>query len=173
MNIHIYKALIFVFCFSLIPVQAAENQNLFSIDFGENKNDISVYRIELQKDLISWLKSKGLPVSIYYKSSINYWKGRGSEVYGIAFSPVFIAHLIVNHEYQPYIEVGTGISLISAKKIENINMSSLYQFENRIGFGIKRKNMDIHLRYMHYSNAGIVKPNHGIDILLTGIAYNF
>jgi len=31
----------------------------------------------------------------------------------------------------------------------------------------------VHIRYMHYSNAGFSWPNDGIDIFLAGLAYRF
>jgi lipid A 3-O-deacylase len=46
-------------------------------------------------------------------------------------------------------------------------------FEDRIGVGIRIKNMDLNFRYMHYSNAGFKEPNDGIDIFIGTLAWYF
>ncbi|MEA1956431.1 MAG: acyloxyacyl hydrolase [Campylobacterota bacterium] len=37
--------------------------------------------------------------------------------------------------------------------------------------GIKTKSFDIGLTYFHYSNAGIKKPNAGLDTILFSLAF--
>lgn len=174
--IRMKKILVFVylfFYFSPIYSQAEEKSILFSIDAGESKDDISIYRLGLQKEFTGWLRNKGIPLSGYFESSINYWKGSRSEIYGIAISPVFVVPLCDSCRYIPYVEAGVGVSFISNIVIEDRNLSSLFQFESRIGLGIKIGNIDCHIRYMHYSNASTVPPNAGIDILLAGVAFKF
>lgn len=167
------KILVLIFCFFPIYIQAEEKSISFSIDVGESNDGINIYRFGLQREFTDWLKNKGIPLSGYFESSINYWKSSENEIYGIAFSPVFFVPLCDSCKYIPYVEAGVGLSFISKKMIKNKNMSSLFQFEDRIGFGIKIGNIDYHIRYMHYSNANIVKPNDGVDIFIAGVAFKF
>jgi len=160
----------FVYC-SFINVQAEEKSNSFSIDIGESWDEISIYRFGLQREFSGWLEKRGIPLSGYFESSLNYWKGVENEIYGIAFSPVFGFQLCNDCKYKPYIEAGVGASLISNTEIDDRNLSSSFQFENRVGFGVTVDNIDVHIRYMHYSNAGLSKPNNGIDIYLVGVAF--
>ena len=70
-------------------------------------------------------------------------------------------------------DFGIGIAFLSDTLIDNKNMSSSFQFEDRISIGITRDNIDMYVRYMHYSNGGIKKPNDGINMGLVGINYRF
>lgn len=156
-----------------IPVLAEEKPVSFSLDAGRSRDDINVYRVGVQSDFTDWLKNKDVALSGYLESSLNYWKSSADEIVGIAFSPVFYVPLCENCQTVPYLEAGVGLALISKKIIKQRNMSSTFQFEDRLGFGIKAGNFDFHLRYMHYSNAGLVNPNDGIDIFIAGVAIQF
>jgi len=172
------KAFIFFylfFCLFLSHAQAGEKSIFLSVDAGKSRDGINVQRFGLQKEFTEWLKKKGVPLSGYFELSLNHWKG-ADEIFGVAFSPVFMVPLCAKSKYgryMPYIEAGVGVSLISDKIIDNRNMSSYFQFENRIGLKIKIDRFDFHIRYMHYSNAFLAQPNDGIDILLAGIAFAF
>lgn len=158
-------------CFLSLNSQSEENPTFRSIDVGRAEYGIDVYRLGLKKEFTNWLKRKGLDLSGYLEASINYWHESKSQIYGVAFSPVIFIPLC--RSCKSYFEVGTGVSYISQKTIGKINMSSLFQFEDRIGFGVKIENIDYHLRHMHYSNAGLVQPNDGIDILIAGVTFKF
>lgn len=164
------KTMVFVFFVISLCIQAEES---FSIDVGKSTDDISIYRVGIQHDISKWLKSKSIPLSGYVESSVNYWKSSGDEIYAVAVSPVFMLFTCKQCEYAFYLEVGVGLSFISQEVIDTRNMSSHFQFEDRIGFGLKVNNIDYHLRYMHYSNAGLAQPNDGIDILIAGMALKY
>lgn len=145
-----------------------------SVDIGESKDEIGIYRIAYRIDFDNVLYHKNdISLNGYYETSLNYWNGKQDDIYGIAFSPVLLLTLCNSCEYKPYIELGSGPSLISDTKIDSRNMSSIFQFENRIGFGVESRNFNFYVRYMHYSNAGIKQPNQGIDIFLAGVAIKY
>ena len=52
-------------------------------------------------------------------------------------------------------------------------LSTNFQFEDRIGAGVRIGFLDVNFRYMHYSNASIKDPNHGIDIFIFTTAVQF
>lgn len=152
--------------------RAQEKPDLFSISFGESKDGITIYRFAMYRDFSGWLQERGIPLSGHFESSMNYWRGFTSEIYGIAVSPVFVYSFCEDCSVKPYVDAGVGLSLISNTTIDNRNMASLFHFEDRFGIGIEVNNIDIHFRYMHYSNAGMVQPNDGIDIFIGGVAFS-
>ncbi|MFQ6003800.1 MAG: acyloxyacyl hydrolase, partial [Candidatus Zixiibacteriota bacterium] len=92
-------------------------------------------------------------------------------------SPVFIYGVAgpINNIFS-YLEAGIGISYLSEKRIKGRDLSSHFQFEDRIGIGAKigkQKRHDLNFRYMHYSNAGIKQPNDGIDIFIFSYTNSF
>ena len=161
--------------YAVATVQAAdaEKLNAFAIDIGEGNNSIGIVRLGWQRDFSRWLENRWVPLSGYFETSLNYWNGSKDDIFAIAFSPVFALHLCRDCKYTPYLEAGIGAALLSDTVIDNRDMSSTLQFEDRLGVGIKRGDFDVHIRYMHYSNAGFSWPNDGIDIFLAGLAYKF
>ena len=153
--------------------QATEKVNAVAIDIGESKDGIGIYRLGWQKDFSHWLKNRWVPLSGYFETSLNYWRGSENDIYAIAFSPVFALHLCRDCKYTPYIEAGIGAALLSRTIIDDRDLGSTFQFEDRLGVGVKRGDFDFHMRYMHYSNAGFSWPNNGIDIFLAGMTYKF
>ncbi len=92
----------------------------------------------------------------------------------VALSPVFQYTFHTGSAvWYPYIEAGVGVAYLDDYTINNRNLSSNLLFEDRIGVGVRIKNIDISFRYMHYSNAGLKEPNDGIDILIGTLAWYF
>jgi lipid A 3-O-deacylase len=105
---------------------------------------------------------------------MNYWDASGDEVFAVALSPVFVLSFGGDDSgYHPYIEGGIGAALLSDHAIAGRQLSTTFQFEDRIGFGVRSDRFDFHYRYMHYSNGGIEKPNNGIDAHLIGMAFKY
>jgi len=68
------------------------------------------------------------------------------------------------------------VALISDQEIARRDLSSTFQFEGRIGVGLRfgqQQQRDINFRFLHYSNAGISRPNDGIDIFMLSYGYAF
>jgi len=157
----------------------AENSAFFDLNIGYTKEDIQVYRIGYIKGFKNDIKSyDNGTLTGYYEASLNYWyngdKNLHNSIYAIALSPVFV-YLFNNKlkSYNPYVEAGIGATLLSETKIKNKNMSSSFQFEDRIGLGLKSDTHTIYFRFMHYSNGGLKEPNPGINILSLGVIVYF
>ena len=146
-----------------------------SIGIGESKDNIHIYRLGGKINFEStWYKSDYGWFSGYYEASMHYWEKGSEQIYGVAFSPVFVYYIGEKSDtFQPYVEAGIGAAYISKTKINGRNMATHFQFEDRIGLGFKTGSYDFNARYMHYSNAGIKKPNDGIDIIMFTLAYKF
>lgn len=169
------KKIIIMITLSLLSfsISAEEKDYSISADIGRANGNIDGYRLGLQKEFTDWLHGHDIPLSGYIEGSLNYWESSDDESYAIAISPVFVLPLCDSCNYTPYIEAGIGIAFISEKKIDDRDLSSSFQFENRVGVGIKTKEIDFHVRYIHYSNGSTSQPNDGLDFFLAGMAFKF
>ena len=145
-----------------------------TLSIGESRDNIKIYRLGVRKNFSSkWLKSSFGYFSGYYELSINYWKGKSlDENFGVALSPVFAYYLDFGN-FKPFIEAGIGVSYFKEDKIDNRDLATNFLFEDRIGIGVKYRNIEGSFRFMHYSNGSIKEPNDGIDIWIASISYRF
>lgn len=73
-----------------------------------------------------------------------------------------------------YAEVGVGVTVLSRTSFADKQLGSAFQFGNHVGVGtVFGKAHRIGVRYSHYSNAGIKKPNPGLDIIELTYTYQF
>ena len=146
-----------------------------TLGYGEGNNGIEIYRFGVTRDFqVQWFENETGFLSGYFELSYNHWTKGGDDVNGVALSPVFAYYFNAGDQtVRPYVEAGIGVAYIDETRINGRNMSSNFQFEDRIGAGIKIKALDLNLRYMHYSNAGIEAPNDGIDIIMGTLGWSF
>jgi lipid A 3-O-deacylase len=109
----------------------------------------------------------------YWEASGNYWSGSGNDIFAVAVSPVFVLTFGEDDGFQPYLEGGIGAALLSDHSMPGRELSTTFQFEDRIGFGVRGARVDFHYRYMHYSNGGIERPNNGLDMHVVGVAIRY
>ncbi|MDD3775572.1 MAG: acyloxyacyl hydrolase [Sulfurovaceae bacterium] len=146
-----------------------------TLGIGESKDHIGIYRIGAKKNFDkTFFDTDYGRLSGYYEASINYWEKDSEEIYAIALSPVFVYYFgDRSNPIHPYIEGGIGAACLSDTKIKRRDLSSHLNFEDRVGIGIRMESFDFNARYLHYSNAGIVEPNDGIDIFMFTLSYIF
>ena len=152
--------------------RSAVTLDAVAVSFGESRDHIDIYRLGLRSDFgRSWIYGN---LSGFFEASANYWNKQGDEVFGAALSPVFVLQPKLGlGEWRPYVDGGIGAACISKTKIADRDMSSLFQFEDRVGLGVKWRMLDLNVGYLHYSNANLVKPNQGIDIYIATGTYTF
>jgi len=150
-----------------------------SIGLGGAEQSSNVIRLGLQKDFgRSWYQTGTSELTGYWEASISHLDTsdkRGDDITAYSLSPVF-TYRFKKITFDPYIEAGVGISHISKDKIGSLDLSGHVQFENRLGYGARfgtHRQHDVALRYIHFSNAGIKKPNDGINMLLVVYSYKF
>lgn len=137
--------------------------------------DIGIYRMGMKQSFSSkWFETSYGHLSGYFELSYNQWEYDSHSIVAIGFSPVF-AYYFGNppNAVIPYIEAGIGIAYLDEYHIALRNLSSHWQFEDRIGVGARIGLVDLNFRYLHYSNANLKLPNHGIDIWIFTTAYHF
>ena len=163
-----------ILCALLSIVSWAQYIDGATVSIGKSKDKIDIYRVGVRKSFNSkWLANKTGYLSGYWELSLNYWKKKHySSNLGIALSPVFAYYLDYGN-FKPFVEAGIGVSYFKNTTIATRDISSHFLFEDRIGIGFIYKNFEFSYRYMHYSNAGLVKPNRGIDIFIVSFSYRF
>lgn len=73
-----------------------------------------------------------------------------------------------------YLEVGSGPTVLSRSEFAGRDLSTRFQFGSHLGTGLLiKKAHRIGIRYSHYSNASIKKPNPGLDLLELAYTYQF
>ena len=65
--------------YAIATVQAAEKVNAVAIDIGEGNRGIEVYRLGWQRNFSRWLENRWVPLSGYFETSLNYWRGSKKE----------------------------------------------------------------------------------------------
>jgi lipid A 3-O-deacylase len=146
-----------------------------SFGYGPADSDIDVYRVGIKKDFwTQWFETRTGYLSGYVELSYNRWEHDKDDINAVAVSPVFVYYFgDRSNALRPYVEGGIGLCHISKTTIADRKMSTRFQFEDRIGVGIRWNFIDLNFRYMHYSNAEIKKPNHGIDMFLFTTSIQF
>jgi lipid A 3-O-deacylase len=161
--------------------QASEPGRFIVMDIGrsdtgfyQGHTEFDLYRLGVRRDFrrTFWTGEKAR-LGGYWEASANYWNGDGDDVFAAALSPVFVLSFGNGAGYRPYLEAGIGVALLSDHRIAGRELSTTFQFEDRIGFGLRGERFDIHYRFMHYSNGGIEKPNNGVDAHVVGFAVRF
>ncbi|CAD5107860.1 acyloxyacyl hydrolase [Zestomonas carbonaria] len=143
-----------------IPAQAAD----VTVAIGQSGDSTMVYRLGTQFDFgTSWWQSDVGRLTGYWDAGYTYWEGdETASNHSISFSPVFV-YEFAGETVRPYIEAGIGVALFSSTELEDNDLGSSFQFEDRIGLGLRFSGQEVGLRAIHYSNAGLKQPNDGVE----------
>ena len=152
----------------------AGDASLFA-SYGRGSCNVNLFRLGLTRR-IPWQSLERISKNLGLRAEIGYsfWNRSGDDIHVVALTPVwfygFEKRIWGGH---PYIEGGIGVALLNDFVIGNRNLSSHFQFEDILGVGIDFGSMGISLRFHHYSNAGIMEPNPGIDLFLSNVHWRF
>ncbi|MGG2399328.1 acyloxyacyl hydrolase [Pseudomonas sp. SH1-B] len=147
-------------CATVNAAQAAD----VTAAIGQSGDSTMVYRLGAQWDWEkSWLQSSVGRLTGYWDLGYTYWDGDDTASnHSLSFAPVFV-YEFAGQTVRPYIEAGIGVAAFSSTELESNELGSSFQFEDRIGVGLRFADQEIGLRAIHYSNAGIKKPNDGAE----------
>jgi hypothetical protein len=113
----------------------------------------------------------------YFETSVNMWEYQhGDETQSnavIAISPVLLFPAFSFNNTPFYVEAGIGVSLIDETHFAGKDISTHYQFEDRIGLVADFGETNVALRIIHYSNAGFKQPNPGLNFMTLSVARRF
>lgn len=131
---------------------------------GVTRESTEVIRLALQRDFErSWWQSSTGRLTGYWDAGYTYWFGdESASNHSLSFAPVFV-YEFAGDSLRPYVEAGIGAAFFDSTEHEGHELSTSFQFEDRIGFGLRFAGQEIGLRAIHYSNAGIKKPNDGAE----------
>lgn len=135
-----------------------------SFSIGQTSDSTTTYRFGAQFDFDrSWLQSDVGRLTGYWDGAYTYWDGdETSSNHSVSLAPVFV-YEFAGENFRPYVEAGIGVAFFSSTEIEDNDLSTSFQFEDRIGAGVRFSGQEIGIRAIHYSNAGIKNPNDGVE----------
>ena len=71
-----------------------------------------------------------------------------------------------------FLEGGIGAALFLDTRVESRELSTAFQFEDRLALGMPWAGGELSLALTHYSNAGIRRPNDGFEVLALGYRFS-
>lgn len=136
-----------------------------SFSVGQTGDSTMVYRLGLQSNWdASWWQTSVGRLTGYWDGAYTYWDGdKTASNNSLSFAPVFV-YEFAGESVKPFIEAGIGVAAFSSTELESNKLGSSFQFEDRIGFGLRfGAGHEIGIRAIHYSNAGLQTPNDGVE----------
>ena len=135
-----------------------------SVAIGQTGDSTMTYRLSTQLDFQqSWFASDVGRLSGYWDAAYTFWDGdQTASNHSLSVSPVLV-YEFAGERFKPYIEAGIGIAAFSSTELEDNDLGSSVQFEDRLGFGVRFAGQEVGVRALHYSNAGLKNPNDGVE----------
>ncbi|MFV0457023.1 MAG: acyloxyacyl hydrolase [Pseudomonas sp.] len=137
-----------------------------SLAVGQTGDSTPTYRLSVQWNWDTrWLKSELGHLSGYWDAGYTYWLGdETASNHSFSLAPVLV-YEFAGERVRPYLEAGIGVALFASTELESNRLGSSFQFEDRIGLGLRfASGHELGLRAIHYSNAGIKQPNDGVEV---------
>ena len=152
-----------------------------SFEYGTGTK-VKMVRAGLQSDWdVRWLASNGRHLSGYWDATVSYWRGdayRGipgqhQNIVSIGFTPVFRYQR--DNKLGWYAEAGVGANLLSRTyNNDGDRLSTAFQFGDHLGLGyVMRNKWELGLKYQHFSNGSIKRPNSGVNFVVVKASYRF
>jgi len=173
----VFQLLLLALCITLGAVSfgsqaAVPKGSSFSVDYIRGEGGVDGVKIAAQYHYGKIFESYFENLNLTFESSVNFWEFGTERTedtnFVIAVSPI-VQYPIGTLAGKPYfLEFGIGFSLLDDTRFAGKDISTHYQFEDRLGIAMRFGAKDQHqlsLRYFHYSNAGLRKPNPGLDFI--------
>ncbi|AZZ98606.1 acyloxyacyl hydrolase [Pseudoalteromonas sp. R3] len=156
-------------CLIFLTAPAQAQQHGYAIHYIHGEGSVDGIKLAYQYHPELDLPQAWRHFDVHFESSINFWRyGEENHHDGnfvLAVSPV-IRYPFATYQNHPIaVEFGIGLALLDDTQFAGKNVSTHYQFEDRIGLVYQMDGANIAIRYMHYSNAGFKSPNPGLDFL--------
>ncbi|WP_043531161.1 acyloxyacyl hydrolase [Litchfieldella xinjiangensis] len=74
-------------------------------------------------------------------------------------------------ERRVFIEGGIGASIFLDTHVDDRELSTAFQFEDRLALGMPLATGELNASITHYSNAGIQSPNDGFEVFAVGYRF--
>lgn len=157
------------------------SQRSVQLAYVQGEGDVQGFKLAVQQQspfFSETLRSYGVQGTVSFEMSANFWQyGPQNNIDHnavLALSPVLTYPLGMLAGAEVAAEFGIGLSLLDDTTFAGKNVSTHYQFEDRLGVLVRLSAQDaVTLRYLHYSNAGFKKPNPGLDFISLGYSRAF
>ena len=138
----------------------------FTAAVGRSSESTLAYRLGAQWDWdASWWQSSVGRLTGYWDAGYTYWDGdESASNHSLSFAPVFV-YEFAGDSVRPYIEAGIGVAAFADTDLEEHDLGSSFQFEDRFGLGLRFSDQEVGIRAIHHSNGGIQEPNDGVEVL--------
>lgn len=105
---------------------------------------------------------------------VAYWDANGSRRPSSAWQLSAIPLLRWTWAERYYVEAGIGATVFSRTHFADKQIGTAFQFGDHIGVGMHVTDRSrLTLRYSHFSNAGIKRPNPGLNVLQLNYSYQY
>lgn len=160
---------------------AVDPRHQLHVAYVQGEGDVQGLKVAVQREsalFTRYLQDYGIAGTVSFEMSANFWRfgpeNDTDQNLVLAVSPVLTFSLGNVFEKELLAEFGIGVSLLDDTTFAGKNVSTHYQFEDRLGLIYRLSHEDsISLRYLHYSNAGFKKPNPGLDFIALGYSRAF
>jgi hypothetical protein len=166
----------FGLCVSL-AASAAEYRAELATGWGDD--DTQMVRLGLARDWQrTWFNDGDWQLGGYWLGEVGYWNSDqnhrrdNDNLWEVGLTPVFRLQPKAG-QVRPYLEAGIGGHVLSDTRIGRRELSTAWQFGSHVGAGIRCGRFDIGYRFQHLSNAGIKKPNDGMDFHVLSASLTF
>lgn len=150
---------------AMLGMPTFANADLY-VAVGKNSESESTVKLELDREysLAHW--QPGL--SLRLAGGVLLLPGNeGDDNAALIVTPAF-RYTFADTAAQPFVEAGIGGALFLDTRYEGRNLSTAFQFEDRVAAGLHVGRGEVALAFTHYSNADIKKPNNGLDMVMLG-----
>lgn len=152
---------------SVLLMPAAHALDGITVQIGESSESTTTYRLGAQFEFGRTLwqsDSGGVRLDGYWDAGVTRWSSLDAT--SLSLTPMFrLSFGTSDGGITPFVEGGIGASYFTEIDLDDQDLGSKFQFEDRLGVGLRFNNgSEVGARYYHYSNAGIKKPNNGIDM---------
>ncbi|SNT27055.1 Lipid A 3-O-deacylase (PagL) [Noviherbaspirillum humi] len=165
---------------TLYPV-AASAVDSASLEFGTgNKTQMARLGVQWQWDK-QWFKTNGMHLGGYWDLTLAQWRGNQFQgirdnrqnITDIGITPVL--RFQSDNRKGFYGELGIGAHYLSELYDNNgRRLSTRFEFGDHVGVGyVFSNNLDVALKFQHFSNGGIKSPNNGVNFGLIKVGYAF
>lgn len=157
------------------------DQTRLQLAYVQGEGDVQGVKLALQQEvplLSEVLQRQQFNGSVSFEVSANFWRygpqNQTDHNLVLAVSPVLTVPVLALGQQDLLLEFGVGVSLLNDTRFAGKNVSTHYQFEDRLGLILPLNPTEaLSLRYLHYSNAGFKKPNPGLDFIALGYSKAF
>lgn len=178
-NRAILRALVLTLFFTGLSqiAQAKSLQQAVAVDYLQGEGDVQGLKLAYQHH-VDWLHGLDPRLNMLFEASANLWRygpANSSDSNAVlAVSPILRYPLGQAYDLNWDLEFGIGVSLLDDTRFAGKDVSTHYQFEDRLGLvAWLAPDCSLTLRYLHYSNAGFKRPNPGLDFISLSYGWYF